>query len=42
MDKTTGRITITTPTGHHYTSEPQPLHEPRPNPLPQPDTDPPF
>lgn len=34
LDPDTGCLTITTPTGDHYTSEPEPLHSPRPNPLP--------
>ncbi|WP_281174154.1 hypothetical protein [Amycolatopsis taiwanensis] len=42
MDKDTGEITITTPTDHHYTSKPEPLHEPRENPLPDADESPPF
>ncbi|MFD2420789.1 HNH endonuclease [Amycolatopsis pigmentata] len=30
LDKTTGRLTVTTPTGNHHTTEPEPLHPPRP------------
>jgi hypothetical protein len=40
VDNETGEITITTPTNDEYTSTPEPLHEPRDNPLP--DDDPPF
>lgn len=29
LDKQTGRFTVTTPTGHRYTTDPEPLHEPR-------------
>jgi hypothetical protein len=29
LDKTTGRLTVTTPTGDQHTSDPPPLHEPR-------------
>lgn len=37
IDTTTGEITIKTPTGHHYPSAPEPLHEPRTDPLAPPD-----
>jgi hypothetical protein len=33
LDKNTGRFTITTPTNDHYTSDPEPLHPPRPDPF---------
>jgi hypothetical protein len=29
LDKQTGRFTVATPTGHRYTTDPEPLHEPR-------------
>jgi hypothetical protein len=34
MDPGSGRLTITTPTGARYTTQPEPLHEPRTDPLP--------
>lgn len=41
LDKNSGRLTITTPTGHRYSSDPEPLHEPITRPAePAPDTDP--
>ncbi|MFD2419594.1 HNH endonuclease signature motif containing protein [Amycolatopsis pigmentata] len=36
LDKTTGRLTVTTPTGNHHTTNPEPLHEPRPTDEPGP------
>ncbi|MFD2419735.1 HNH endonuclease signature motif containing protein [Amycolatopsis pigmentata] len=33
LDKHTGTFTVTTPTNDHYTSNPEPLHLPRTNPL---------
>src|SRR5207249_11931824 len=33
LDPDTGCLTITTPTGDNYTSEPEPLHPPRTNAL---------
>lgn len=44
LDKNTGTFTVTTPTNDHYTSEPEPLHPPRADPLADdpPDDDPPF
>lgn len=32
LDKKTGRFTVTTPTGHQYSTDPRPLHEPRRHP----------
>lgn len=35
MDTDSGRLTITTPSGARYTTQPEALHEPRTNPLPE-------
>lgn len=32
LNKETGRFTVTTPTGHQYSTDPRPLHEPRDHP----------